>query len=681
MDKLKMQSPNLVDANIEKIAEMFPNCITEAKDENGILRRVVDFDLLRQELSANLVEGPQERYTLSWPGKNEAILTANAPIAKTLRPCEEESVDFENTKNLYIEGDNLDVLKLLQETYLNSVNMIYIDQPYNTGNDFIYKDDFAEDTETFLKRSNQKDEVGNRLVANTESNGRFHSDWLTMIYPRVKLARNLLSDDGIFFTSIGNAEVTNMRRLCDEIFGEKNFIECVTWNKRIPKNDKGVGNIHEFILIYAKDASLKHEFLMRKEGLEDIEELVEKLKKTKMPLVDAEKEIKKLYKKQGYDRGITLYNSLSYDYRLWGKINMSWPNANTFGPRYEVKHPITGNPVAIPDRGWRWKQDTFCDAAIIKDGRYQSVEKLHDGSVMCGRVWFGPNENLQPSSVTYLDEVHTFLLRSILSFKSDGGIEVENLFDGKNYFSYPKPTTLIKTLLGAIHLNDGDIVLDFFSGSATTADATMQLNAEDGGTRKFIMVQLPEPCDENSEAFKAGYKTIAEIGKERIRRAGKKIKEEWEAKEPTLLDTASAENTIDIGFRVFKVDTSNMKDVYYTPDELKQANLELFKDHIKPDRNPEDLLFQVILDWGLYDGLSLPIAKETIDGKTVFVVDTNALLACFDSGITEELVKKLAKHKPLRAVFRDDAFGSDSVKINVEQIFKLLSPATEVKSI
>lgn len=674
-----MQSPNLVDANIVKIAEIFPNCITEDRDESGKIRRAVDFDQLRQELSASLVEGPQERYTLSWPGKNEAILAANAPIAKTLRPCEEESVDFENTKNLFIEGDNLDVLKLLQETYLNTIDMMYIDQPYNTGNDFIYKDDFAEDTDSFLKRSNQKDEEGNRLVANTEANGRFHSDWLTMIYPRIKLARNLLSDNGIFFTSIGNAEVTNMRRLCDEIFGEKNFIECVTWNKRIPKNDKGVGNIHEFILIYAKDASLKHEFLMRKEGLEDIEELVEKLKKTKMPLVDAENEIKKLYKKHGYDRGITLYNSLNYDYRLWGKINMSWPNANTFGPRYEVKHPITGNPVAIPDRGWRWKQDTFWDAAIIKDERYQSVKKLHDGSVMCGRVWFGPNENLQPSSVTYLDEVHTFLLRSILSFKSDGGIEVENLFDGKNYFSYPKPTTLIKTLLGAIHLNDGYIVLDFFSGSATTAHATMQLNAEDGGTRKFIMVQLPEPCDENSEAFKAGYKTIAEIGKERIRRAGKKIKEEWEAKQPTLLDAPSADNTLDIGFRVFKVDTSNMKDVYYAPDDLKQNNLELFKDHIKPDRRPEDLLFQVFLDWGL--DLTKPIAKETIDGKTVFIVDTNDLLACFDSGITEELVKKLAKYKPLRVVFRDDAFGSDSVKINVEQIFKLLSPATEVKSI
>lgn len=669
MDKLKMQSPNLVDVNVEKIAALFPNCITEDRDENGIVRRAVDFDQLRQELSASLVEGPQERYTLNWPGKNEAILTANAPIAKTLRPCEEESVDFHNTKNIYIEGDNLDALKLLQETYLNKIKMIYIDPPYNTGGDFIYDDDFVDDTDSFLKRSNQKDDYGNRLVANTEANGRFHSDWLTMIYPRIKLARNLLGDNGVFFASIGNVEITNMRRICDEIFGENNFIECVSWNKRVPKNDKGIGNIHEFILIYVKDASHKHEFVMRKDGLEDIGELVEKLKKARVPLADAEQEIKKLYRKQGYDRGITLYNSLDSDYRLWGKINMSWPNANTFGPRYEVKHPITGNPVNIPERGWRWKQDTFCDAAKIKDGSYQSIKKLHDGSVLCGRVWFGPNENLQPSSVIYLDEVHTFLLRSILSFKSDGGLEVENVFDGKNYFSYPKPTKLIRTLLDSIQFNPAEIVLDFFAGSATTAHAVLQLNAEDGGNRKFIMVQLPEECDEKSEAFKAGYKTIADIGKERIRRVGKKIKEE---------NPLTAQN-LDIGFRVFKVDTSNMKDVFYTPDELKQDNLELFKDHIKPDRRSEDLLFQVFIDWGL--DLTLPIAKETIDGKTVFLVDGNALIACFDSGITEELVKKLAKYKPLRVVFRDDAFGSDSVKINVEQIFKLLSPITETKSI
>lgn len=679
MDKLKMQSPNLVEANIDKIAVLFPNCITESKDENGIVRRVVDFDLLRQELSDSLVEGPQERYQLNWPGKREALLTANAPIAKTLRPCREESVDFESTKNIFIEGDNLDALKLLQETYLGKVKMIYFDPPYNTGNDLIYEDDFIENADEFLKRSNQKDEEGNRLVANNDTNGRFHSDWLSMIYPRIKLARNLLCDSGVLFVSIGNDEVTNMRRLCDEVFGEDNFIECITWNKRIPKNDKGIGNIHEFVLVYAKTSSIRQELVMRKDGLEDIYELVDKLKRSTTPLVEAEKQIKILYKKQGYDRGITLYNSFDANYRLWGKINMSWPNANTFGPRYEVQHPISGNPVAVPDRGWRWKEETFWEAANMKDGKYQSIEKLHDGSVMCGRVWFASDENTQPSSVTYLDEVNTFLLRSILSLKSDGGIEVENIFDGKNYFSYPKPTSLLKILLGSLQLNKDDIILDFFSGSSTTADAVMQLNAEDGGKRQFIMVQLPEPCDEKSEAFKAGYTTIAEIGKERIRRAGKKIKEEWEEKNRQGVLGEGMQQALDIGFRVFKVGTSNMMDVYYTPDALKQENLELFKDHIKPDRTPEDLLFQVFIDWGL--DLSLPIAGETIDEKKVFIVDKNALVACFDKGITEEFVKKLAGYKPLRVVFRDDAFANDAVKINVEQIFKLLSPGTEVKAI
>ncbi len=662
-----MQSPNLVDANIEKIAVLFPSCITEDRDEKGTVRRAVDFDLLRQELSACLVEGPKERYTLSWPGKNEAILTANAPIAKTLRPCEEESVDFENTKNVFIEGDNLDALKLLQETYLNKVKMIYIDPPYNTGSDLIYDDCFASDIDSYFQESNQKDINGNRLVANTESNGRFHSDWLNMIFPRIKLSRNLLRNDGLFFVSIGNDEVTNMRRMCDEVFGEQNFVECITWNKRIPKNDKGVGNIHEFILIYAKDSSIRQELVMRKDGLEEIYDLVEKLKKSHTPLPEAEKQIKKLYKKQGYDRGITLYNSFDPTYRLWGKINMSWPNANTFGPRYEVLHPVTGKPVSVPDRGWRWKKETFWDAAKIKDENYQNIIQLHDGSVMCGRVWFAKDENTQPSSITYLDDVNTFLLRSILSLKSDGGIEVENIFEGKNYFSYPKPTSLLNILLSSFRLQNDDMILDYFAGSSTTAHAVMQQNAEAGINAKYIMIQVAEPCDEKSEAYKAGFTTIAEISKERIRRSGKKV-------------TSNVCNdgwNKDTGFRVFKIDSSNMKDVYYTPDELKQ--LDLFADHIKPDRRPEDLLFQVFIDWGL--DITLPIAKKTIDGKTVFLVDTNALIACFDSGINEDLVKKLAIHKPLRVVFRDDAFGSDSVKINVEQIFKLLSPGTEVKSI
>ena len=686
MNKLKMHSPNLTQENIAKIRELFPGCVTEAQGSDGKLTLAVDFDQLKQELSEAIVEGPQERYHLNWPGKREALLTANAPIAKTLRPCREESVDFDSTQNLFIEGDNLEALKLLQETYLGKVKMIYIDPPYNTGNDFIYEDDFAENSEEFLKRSNQKDEQGNRLIANTEANGRFHSDWLSMIYPRLKLARNLLREDGVIFISI-DEEITNLKKICDEVFGEDNFVENITWNKRIPKNDKGVGNIHEYILLYAKDASFKPEFTMRKDGLDDIYELVEKLKKNRTPILEAEKEVKKLYKKNAYDRGITLYNSFDNEYRLWGKINMSWPNANTFGPDYEVKHPKTGKPVKIPDRGWRWKEDTFNESAKRVNGNYVEVIELSDGSFMCGKIWFSKNENQQPSSVTYLDEVNTFLLRSILSTKSDGGMEVERLFSGKSFFSYPKSTSLLKVLLASYSNSHNELILDFFAGSSTTADAVMQLNAEDGGNRKFIMAQLPELCDEKSEAFKAGYKTIAEISKERIRRAGKKIKEELSAKPNNGMQGQLLEeepqghkaDSLDTGFRVLKIDSSNMADVYYTPDAIAQDLLSNQADNIKPDRTPEDLLFQVLLDWGV--DLSLPIRKSTLKGKTVFYVDDNALVACFDDSISESLVKELAEVQPLRVVFRDTGFASDAVKINVEQIFKQLSPGTEVKAI
>ena len=671
MEKLKLHSPDLTQANIEKMAQLFPNCVSEARGEDGVVRRFLDFDQLRQELSRNIVEGPKERYQLNWPGKREALLTANAPIAKTLRPCREASLNFDTTQNIFIEGDNLDALKLLQETYLNKVKMIYIDPPYNTGKDFIYEDDFTENSASYFQRSMQKDEQGNRLIANTESNGRFHSDWLSMLYPRLKLARNLLRQDGVIFISIGNAEVTNLRKICDEIFGEENFVECISWNKRIPKNDKGVGNIHDFILLYVKDSSIPHEFLMTKDGLSDIDDVIAKARKSGASISQAEEDIRKLYKKQGYDRGITLYNSFDNQYRLWGKINMSWPNANTYGPRYEVLHPSTGKPVRIPDRGWRWKEDTFAEAAKRIEGKYSSIEKLEDGSFLCGRVWFAPDENLQPSSVTYLDEVHTFLLRSILSFKSDGGIEVEELFDGKNVFSYPKPTTLLRTLLAAVGFKEQDIVLDFFAGSCTTAHAVMALNAEDGLKRRFIMCQLPEICDVSTEAFKAGYKNIAEISKERIRRAGKKIKLE-------LVGTPRVDS-LDVGFRTFKIDGSNMKDVFYTPDAVSQDLLSDQINNIREDRTPEDLLFQVLLDWGV--DLALPIAKEAIAGKTVYFVDGNALAACFEEGLSEEFVKLLAKREPLRVVFRDAGFASDSVKINVEQIFKLMSPVTDTKTI
>jgi len=647
MDSLKMQSPNLVDANVEKIAALFPNCITEDRDENGTVKRVVDFDLLRQELSASLVEGPRERYTLNWPGKSEAILTANAPIAKTLRPCKEESVDFDNTRNIYIEGDNLDALKLLQETYLNRVKMIYIDPPYNTGNDFIYDDDFAEEFEAYKLRTNQQDGLGNKLIANTEANGRFHSDWLSMILCRLKLAWNLLKDDGVIFISIDDNEQANLKRICDEIFGENNFISKIIHKNNALKNQsKFIGTSTEYVFVYAKNIELlktKGDWKEKKVGASDICKFVTDCFSAGKSLAETLELVKELYARPKYSH-LSRWNKID-DKGVFMDDNLSREG----GPKnYTITNPLTLKECPIPPRGW--------------GKSYEELLRLQKE----GLIWYGDGST-PPRVKSYLTPETLAVPDNYKYFDTSKDKKlIDDLFSGR-VFEYPKSLDLVKNLIEIANCNN-EMVLDFFSGSATTAHAVMQLNSEDNGNRKFIMVQLPEPCDEKSEAYKAGYKTIAEIGKERIRRAGKKIKEE----------NPAAQN-LDIGFRVFKVDTSNMKDVYYTPDELKQDNLELFKDHIKSDRSPEDLLFQVFIDWGL--DLTLPISKESIDGKTVFLVDTNALIACFDAGINEELVKKLAAHKPLRAVFRDDAFGSDSVKINVEQIFKSLSPVTEVKSI
>lgn len=646
MEKLKMQSTNLVEDNIEKIAALFPSCITEIRDNHSVVCRSVDFDLLRQELSASLVEGPQERYTLTWPGKNEAILTANAPIAKTLRPCREESVDFANTKNIFIEGDNLDALKLLQETYLNKVKLIYIDPPYNTGKDFIYEDDFSEEVDSFLQRSNQKNEEGNRLVANTESNGRFHSDWLTMIYSRLRLARNLLREDGVIFMSIDDNEVHNLRKMCDEVFGEDNQIGVIS-NVNNPKgrsDDRFIATAHEYLLVYAKN---KNVTFWR--GFEPEEKVVVRYNKED---IDGKYREIDLRKTGDNDRREDRPNLFYYFYYNQDTGEF-YPSKDDVTPHGFIK--ITPSREDGVEGNWRWEINTSINKIKLLFPKFMPVRKKWG---VFEKDYFDKNDLLKPVSAWTFKDVNS----------ERGSEQLIALGFSKEIFPKPKPVGLVKrTLLLSTHNND--VVLDFFSGSATTAHAVMQLNAEDNGNRTFIMVQLPEPCDEKSEAFKAGYKTIAEIGKERIRRAGKKIKEEYDEKAKDL----------DIGFRVFKVDTSNMQDVYYTPDQLKQEKLELLKDHIKPDRRPEDLLFQVFIDWGLE--LTLSIAKETIDGKNIFIVDTDALVACFDTGITEELVKKLAKYRPLRGVFRDDAFESDSVKINVEQIFKLLSPGTEVKAI
>lgn len=670
-DKMKFETPDLTAEARAKIAELFPGVVTEGK---------VNFDLLRAMLGDEVFG--DEAYEFTWVGKRAAISEAGRPIRKTLRPvvedettptgadstgepyCSSGSRDWDTTENLYIEGDNLEVLKLLQESYLGKVKMVYIDPPYNTGSDFIYRDDFVQSREEYDEDVGIYNEDGDRLFRNTETNGRFHSDWCSVIYPRLVLARNLLAPEGVIFISIDDNEVAQLRELCDEVFGESNFVDCITWNTRVPKNDnKGLGNIHQYILVYVKQAQYNRQFMMMKDGLDEVFELCEKLKRQGTPIPQAEEELKKLYNKKGYDRGITLYNALDDNYQPWGKINMSWPNSDTFGPTYDVLHPQTKKPTKKPDRGWRWNRETF-DSHLD----YEHTIKRHDGSFVCGDIWFAKDENTQPSSIRYLRDVGKMLLRTVVSLKSDGGVELENIFEGKSYFSNPKPVSVMRLLVGSLEEKDG-IILDFFSGSATTAHAVMQLNAEDSGKRRFIMVQLPEVCAEGTEAAKAGYKNICEIGKERIRRAGDKIKAE----------AGLTAQGLDIGFRVLKLDDTNMNDVYYAAGETTQDMIRLMESNIKPDRTDMDLLFSCLLDWGL--PLSMPHTHEKIDGFTVHTYNGGDLIACFDEHVSEKAVREIASRKPLRAVFRDSSFTSSPEKINVTEIFKLLAPNTSVKVI
>ncbi len=640
-----MHTPNLKAENVDKLAVLFPQCVIETKDEKtGQLESAIDFDLLRQELSEHIVDGPRERYHLDWPGKREALLAANAPIAKTLRPCREESVDFDTTKNVFIEGDNLDALKLLQETYLGKVKMIYIDPPYNTGNDFIYNDDFADDTDAYLNKSNQKDQVGNRLVANTEANGRFHSDWLTMLYSRLKLARNLLSDDGVIFASLDDNEIANYRKMGDEVFGEQHFLFQITMlcNPKGRAMDKYVANCHEYLIAYSKA----------------------ELPKGALNIPKTEQEVTENYRLRDA-RGLYRELELRNTHREFGKHN----RANLWYPFFVAKdgkvflEADVNRAEVYPlwDDGfegcWTWGKDKASKQLSEIVARQQKGEwKIYRKNYAFGE-----------------DGEATKQVKSIWSdscFHTEKGQAAFNeLFDVRGkIFQAPKSVETLKQALLMASSRDS-IVLDFFAGSGTTAHATMALNALDGGMRRHIVVQVADPCDPDSDAFKAGYRTIAEICKERIRRAGKKIENENATTAPQL----------DVGFRVLKIETSNMKDVYYAPDAVKQDDLVAHTDNIKEDRMPEDLLFQVLVDWGV--DLALPIEQQTITGKKVFLVDGNALAACFDPKITEDLVKELAKRKPLRAVFRDTSYASDSTKINVEQIFKLLSPETEVKSI
>ena len=625
MEKLKMHSPDVTQDNIAKLAELFPSCVTETRDEHGAIKPAIDFDQLRQELSTSVVDGPRERYHLNWPGKREALLAANAPIAKTLRPCREESVNFDTTQNLFIEGDNLDALKLLQETYLNKVKLIYIDPPYNTGNDFIYDDDFAEDGETYLERSNQVDTSGNRLVANSDSNGRFHSDWLSMMYSRLKLARNLMNENGVIVISIDDNEVSNLRKLCDEVFGETNFAAQIIWKKRsTPPNDKQIAAQHDYMLVYGK--------LLSPASISLRPRSVEQVGRYKNP--------------DGHPKG------------PWAAGDLM---SNVKGGRYveslyfAIVNPRNGQEH-YPSSNGNWRFNSATIKSLIESNE----------------IYFGEDDCGRPKLKRFLKDVKDGITWTTLwdfaPLNTEGSKEMDEIFQNPIVFESPKPVGL---LLHVVQAGAGpdDIVLDFFSGSATTAHAVMQLNAEDGGTRRYIMVQLPAACGEESEAYKAGLPTIAEIGKERIRRTGKKIKS------ANLITSPD----VDVGFRVLKIDTSNMKEVYYESDSIAQRDLFDQVDNIREDRIPEDLLFQVLLDWGV--DLSLPIVQETVEGKSVFFVDGNALAACFDNGINEELVKKMAARKPLRAVFRDAGFSNDSVKINVEQLFKLVSPSTEVKTI
>lgn len=660
------ESLNIQEDNVEKLRQLFPDIFSEGK---------IDMEKFNAAFTEN-INFSNERYVLNWAGKSDAFKVLQIPTTATLKPVPEESINFDTTENVFIEGENLEVLKVLQKAYYGKVKCIIIDPPYNTGNDsFIYPDSFKENKKDYEKRVGDKDEEGYLMKEglfrkNSKDSGHFHSNWLSMMYPRLFLAKNLMRDDGVIFVHIDDNEVHNLKLLMNEIFGEENFIECITWNKRVPKNDKGIGSIHEYILIYVKDSFLKHEFVMDKEGMQDIRGLLTKLKKQNTPIPEAEKEIRKLYNKKGYDRGITLYNSLDSNYKLWGKINMSWPNANTFGPKYEVKHPKTGKPVKVPDRGWRWKEDTFNEAAQIENGKYKSIIELHDGTFLCGRIWFDKDENTQPSSVNFLEELDKLLLRSIISLKSDGGIEVEKLFEGKSYFSYPKPTDLSKLLLKSIDTKPGDIVLDFFAGSGTIAQAALELNNEDGKDRKFILVQLPELCDNSSEAYKAGFKTISDVSKERVRRVIKKMDEENSKPKQLGIDIGtnsigwSTKNkngeTSDMGFKSFKLSHSNFK--IWRGREITEENLiqqlDAFTDPVSEGSQEQNMLYELMVKAGYQ-------LTDKVENKGNYYKVKGGELIIGLTEMTQAVVDKIIADQPRKVITLDNLFtGNDQLKTN-----------------
>ena len=633
-----MHTPNKAEENFKKLAALFPNAVTETIDENGEVVRAIDKDVLMQEISCTVVDGKEERYQFTWPDKKKSILLANAPINKTLRPvredetvptgadsegkpyCSSGSVNFDTTENLYIEGDNLEVL--LQETYLGKIKMIYIDPPYNTGNDFVYEDNFAQSTAEYMANSGQFDAEGNRLLKNLDSNGRFHTDWLNMIYPRLKVAKDLLSEDGVIFISIDDVEVSNLRKICDDAFGADNFVANLIWQKKFSRSNDSTyfSTMHDHILCYCKANLYSSE------------------NGWKIGLLPRGNEIPVGYANPDNDpRG------------PWTSVVLS-AKSGSDSLLYEITTPSGRKVVPPSGRFWSCSQETF--------------KKWNNDN----RIWFGANGDGSPRKKTFLSEVqsglrpNTLLLQADVGHNQEGKQETKKLFDDIGVFDGPKPVRLLKTLAVIANLKDDDIVMDFFSGSATTAHAVMQLNAEDGGHRKFIMVQLPEETDEKAEAYKAGYKNICEIGKERIRRAARKIKEE------------KPDAKFDGGFRVLKCDTSNMKDVYYSPADFDMNLLDMMADNIKEDRTPEDLLFQVMLDLGVE--LSSKIEESTIAGKKVFDVADGFLIACFDKDVNDETIKAIAQKQPYYFVMRDSSLASDSVATNFEQIFATYSPDT-----
>lgn len=654
MEKLRMTSPDLTQTNIDKIAELFPTVVTETVDDEGTPRRSIDFDLLRQELADHIIEGPQERYQLDWPGKRAAAFAANAPIAKTLRPVREESVDFDTTKNLFIEGDNLDSLKLLQESYLGKVNVIYIDPPYNTGNDFVYSDDFAESSADYLERSGQKSDSGDRLVANLDSSGRFHSDWLSMMYPRLKLARGLLRDDGVIIAAIGDQEHASLRLLLDQVFGADNFVSDVVWQGGRKNDSRYVSNGADYMLIYAKNETKLSELGVRwrepKVGLDTALAKAASIWSTRQSDDDASAQWKAWLKSKKAAGEITdsvarydqLQPGTGRPISTYGDV--TWPGGG--GPIYEVLHPTTHKPVTLPKRGWLFQMDEM------------------DRRVAAGQIWFGSDETAIPRGIRFLDETSDQVAISV--FEQDrkaASTDMRNLM-GEIVFENPKDRRVLARWLRLVTGGSKDaVILDLFAGSGSTGHAVMDLNAADGGRRRFILVQLDEAVDHPD------YDTIASISRERLRRAGAQAKQA-----AGLLG-----HDVDFGFRSLHVATTNMADTLTTADDLVQAALSDAIDSVKPGRTDEDLLFQVLLDWGL--DLAEPIEIEEVADRRVLSVTDDALIACFSRDVSDAAVRAIAARHPLRAVFLDAGFATDAARINAEQIFREVSPETEVRAI